>query len=172
MRRSALPYGARRNATVSIPLPQIWGILMQKSVSDGKLCLEIVCERVYHIFVDGTTCRIRRGDRNSRSKSFAPRSDGFRRITEELPTDANDSRMTPLPVRGAFLLPPVMRFGNERYDKFVFYRRRFYRAHGGGTLPEDKCPSACVGCRSCEKVCPQQIKISEMMKDFAERLKA
>ena len=41
-----------------------------------------------------------------------------------------------------------------------------------GTLPEDKRPSACVGCRSCEKVCPQQIKISEMMKDFAERLKA
>ena len=32
--------------------------------------------------------------------------------------------MTPLPVRGAFLLPPVMRFGNERYDKVVFYRRR------------------------------------------------
>lgn len=41
-----------------------------------------------------------------------------------------------------------------------------------GTLPEDKRPSACVGCRSCEKVCPQQIKISEMMKDFVERLKA
>lgn len=40
-----------------------------------------------------------------------------------------------------------------------------------GTLSEDKKPSACVGCRSCEKVCPQQIKISEMMKDFTERLK-
>jgi len=36
---------------------------------------------------------------------------------------------------------------------------------------EDKLPSACVGCRSCEKVCPQQIKISEMMKDFTARLK-
>ncbi len=40
-----------------------------------------------------------------------------------------------------------------------------------GTYSEDKLPSACVGCRSCEKVCPQQIKISDMMKDFTERLK-
>ena len=38
-------------------------------------------------------------------------------------------------------------------------------------LPEDKRPSACIGCRSCEAVCPQQIKISDAMKDFAERLK-
>ena len=30
-------------------------------------------------------------------------------------------------------------------------------------LPEDKRPGACVGCRSCEAVCPQQIKISEAM---------
>ena len=40
-----------------------------------------------------------------------------------------------------------------------------------GALPEDKRPSACIGCRSCEKVCPQQIRISEMMKDFTQRLK-
>ena len=31
-------------------------------------------------------------------------------------------------------------------------------------------PSACIGCRSCEAVCPQQIKISEAMADFAEKL--
>ena len=36
--------------------------------------------------------------------------------------------------------------------------------------PEEKKPSACVGCRSCEAVCPQQIKISEVMKDFNEKL--
>ena len=36
--------------------------------------------------------------------------------------------------------------------------------------PEDKLPTACIGCRSCEAVCPQQIKISEMMSDFSERL--
>lgn len=54
-----------------------------------------------------------------------------------------------------------------------------HRFTGGGfiapmalsALPEEKWPSACVGCRSCEKVCPQQIRISEMMKDFTARLK-
>ncbi len=37
--------------------------------------------------------------------------------------------------------------------------------------PDDKKPSACIGCRSCEAVCPQQIKISEAMSDFSARLK-
>ena len=37
-------------------------------------------------------------------------------------------------------------------------------------LPDDKKPSACVGCRACEAVCPQAIKISEMMPKFMERL--
>ena len=58
---------------------------------------------------------------------------------------------------------------------------KLYNEHcytGGGfiapmalqSVPEDKQPSACVGCRSCEAVCPQQIKISEAMKDFAGKL--
>lgn len=36
--------------------------------------------------------------------------------------------------------------------------------------PENKKPSACIGCRSCEAVCPQQIKISEALADFTARL--
>jgi len=40
-----------------------------------------------------------------------------------------------------------------------------------GTLADDKKPSACIGCKSCEKVCPQGIKISRMMSDFSFRLK-
>ncbi len=59
---------------------------------------------------------------------------------------------------------------------------KLYNEHcltGGGFIapmalsayPEDKKPSACVGCRSCEAVCPQQIKISEAMSDFTSRLK-
>lgn len=36
--------------------------------------------------------------------------------------------------------------------------------------PDDKKPSACLGCRKCEEVCPQQIRISEAMSDFARRL--
>ena len=39
-------------------------------------------------------------------------------------------------------------------------------------VPAEKQPGACVGCRSCEAVCPQQIRISEAMADFAARLKA
>ena len=37
-------------------------------------------------------------------------------------------------------------------------------------MPEDKRPAACLQCRSCEEVCPQQIRISEILADFAERL--
>ncbi len=40
-----------------------------------------------------------------------------------------------------------------------------------GTLPENKRPSSCIGCRSCEAVCPQQIKIADMMADFARKVK-
>ncbi len=39
-------------------------------------------------------------------------------------------------------------------------------------VPEEKRPDACIGCRSCEAVCPQKIKISEAMADFAGRLRA
>ncbi len=39
-------------------------------------------------------------------------------------------------------------------------------------IPADKQPGACIGCRSCEAVCPQQIKISEAMADFVRKLPA
>ena len=39
-----------------------------------------------------------------------------------------------------------------------------------GTLPEDKRPSACIGCGSCAAVCPQQIDIPGALAEFAERL--
>ena len=39
------------------------------------------------------------------------------------------------------------------------------------TMPEDKRPGACIGCRSCEAVCPQQIKISEVFADFSANVK-
>lgn len=37
-------------------------------------------------------------------------------------------------------------------------------------LEEDKRPGDCIGCGSCEAVCPQQLKISEAMKDFVKKL--
>ena len=53
-----------------------------------------------------------------------------------------------------------------------------HRFTGGGfiapmalsAIPADKQPSACIGCRSCEAVCPQQLKISEAMADFSAML--
>ena len=53
-----------------------------------------------------------------------------------------------------------------------------HRFTGGGfiapmalsAIPADKQPSACIGCRSCEAVCPQQLKVSEAMADFSAML--
>ncbi len=39
-----------------------------------------------------------------------------------------------------------------------------------GSMPENHRPANCVGCRSCEQVCPQQIKISEMMSEFSSMI--
>ncbi len=59
----------------------------------------------------------------------------------------------------------------ELYNEHVYSGGGFLAPMAVGALPEDKKPSACLGCRACEAVCPQNIKISEMMTDFVERLK-
>lgn len=57
----------------------------------------------------------------------------------------------------------------------------FYNEHrftGGGfiapmalsALPPDKQPGACIGCKSCEAVCPQQLNISDALADFTKML--
>ncbi|MCQ4636513.1 aldo/keto reductase [Anaerovorax odorimutans] len=38
-------------------------------------------------------------------------------------------------------------------------------------MPKEKHPGACIGCKSCEAVCPQQLNISQAMADFAEKVK-
>ena len=58
----------------------------------------------------------------------------------------------------------------ELYNEHIYSDGGFIAPMAMGAVPADKQPSACVGCRSCEQVCPQQIKISEMMKDFQEKL--
>ncbi len=57
------------------------------------------------------------------------------------------------------------------YNEYRFSGEDFRMSIVLTAIPEEKQPSACVGCRSCEQVCPQKIKISEAMADFAERLK-
>ncbi len=58
------------------------------------------------------------------------------------------------------------------YNEHNFTEGGFIAPMALSAYPEEKKPSACVGCRSCEAVCPQQIKISEVMKDFTEKLKS
>lgn len=38
-------------------------------------------------------------------------------------------------------------------------------------LDEEKRPGQCIGCKSCEAVCPQQLAIADAMHDFTEKLK-
>ncbi len=61
-------------------------------------------------------------------------------------------------------------------DLLALYNEHAYT--GGGfiapmalaALPEEKRPQACLQCRSCEQVCPQQIRISEVLADFSAKL--
>lgn len=58
----------------------------------------------------------------------------------------------------------------ELYNEHRFTGGGFIAPMVLGSYTEDKKPSACVGCRSCEAVCPQQIKISEALADFVKML--
>ena len=57
------------------------------------------------------------------------------------------------------------------YNEHIFTGGGFLAPMALEAEPADKQPGACVGCRSCEAVCPQQIKISEILADFTEKLK-
>ena len=56
------------------------------------------------------------------------------------------------------------------YNEHCFTEGGFIAPMAMMVIPEDKRPSACLGCRSCEAVCPQRIRISEAMADFAQKL--
>jgi len=56
------------------------------------------------------------------------------------------------------------------YNEHVFTGGGFIAPMALMAVEKEKQPSACVGCRSCEKVCPQNIKISEAMRDFVAKM--
>ena len=58
------------------------------------------------------------------------------------------------------------------YNEHCFTDGGFIAPMALSAVPEDKRPNSCIGCRSCEAVCPQQICISEAMADFARKLGA
>lgn len=59
----------------------------------------------------------------------------------------------------------------ELYNEHRFTGGGFIAPMALMAVPAEKHPSACIGCKSCEKVCPQQIEISKAMADFAARLR-
>lgn len=63
-------------------------------------------------------------------------------------------------------IPNLLSLYNER----CFTQGGFIAPMALSAIPADKQPSACIGCRSCEAVCPQGIKISEAMADFTAKL--
>lgn len=60
----------------------------------------------------------------------------------------------------------------ELYNEHSYSGGGFIAPMAMSALDEAQKPSACIGCKSCEAVCPQNIKISEMMSDFSKKLKA
>lgn len=58
----------------------------------------------------------------------------------------------------------------ELYNEHKLTGGGFIAPMALGAIPKEKQPSACLGCRSCEAVCPQQIKISEAFGDFNKML--
>ncbi len=56
------------------------------------------------------------------------------------------------------------------YNEHAYTGGGFIAPMALSALPEDKRPGACLQCRSCEQVCPQQIRISEVLADFSAKL--
>lgn len=56
------------------------------------------------------------------------------------------------------------------YNEHIYSGGGFMAPYTLRGFSKDKWPSACIACRACEGVCPQGIKISEMMADFTRRL--
>ncbi len=57
------------------------------------------------------------------------------------------------------------------YNEQVFSGGGFIVSMNLGALPEDKRPSACIRCSACVSVCPQNIRVPDILKDFVQRRK-
>lgn len=59
----------------------------------------------------------------------------------------------------------------DMFNKHNFSGEGFNAAMRIDKLSQEEKPSACIGCKSCEAVCPQNIKIAQAMTDFTNLLK-
>ena len=57
------------------------------------------------------------------------------------------------------------------YNEHAYTGGGFIAPMALSALPAEKLPSACLQCRSCEQVCPQQIRISDVLSDFSSKLR-
>ncbi|MBQ8605884.1 MAG: aldo/keto reductase [Clostridia bacterium] len=63
-------------------------------------------------------------------------------------------------------IPKLLRL----YNEYSFSGGGFLAPMNINAMPPEKRPHACIGCKSCESVCPQQIAISEIFKEFSSKL--
>ncbi len=56
------------------------------------------------------------------------------------------------------------------YNEHTFTGGKFTTPPILKKIKPERLPSACLGCHSCETVCPQQIKIPDILGDFSEKL--
>lgn len=67
-------------------------------------------------------------------------------------------------------IPYLISLYNEHRSTTLAGGMSFIAPMALSAVEKEKLPSACIGCGSCEAVCPQQIHISRAMKEFAETL--
>lgn len=67
-------------------------------------------------------------------------------------------------------IPRIISLYNEHVLTAEYGGMAFIAPMALGAIPDDKRPSACLHCQSCEQVCPQRIPISSIMTDFVEKI--
>ena len=103
-------------------------------------------------------------DKPLNEAEFAALTDIARSMTTGVPCTACRYCTTHCPME--LDIPELIKLYNEH----VFSGGGFIAPMALSALPDEKKPSACLQCGSCEAVCPQQIHIPEILADFVSRL--
>lgn len=67
-------------------------------------------------------------------------------------------------------IPRILSLYNEHVLTSQYGGMAFIAPMALNAIPEEKRPSSCLHCQSCEQVCPQRIPISSIMSDFVEKI--